>query len=635
MGTVEYMSPEQVSGLEVDQRTDLFSFGAVLYEMATGVKPFPGNTMALIFNAILSRTPTPPASLNPAIPEELERTINQALEKNRELRYQSAENLLTDLKRLKRDTETGRVAIAEGQGRKAEQQWLARRWKWALGGVVLLLLAGIGMTWLAKRNSRPAPPLELKETRLTANPREYGAVGTGSISPDGAQIVYLAGDRIRFSMSEIWLMGAQGENPRKFLTVQQGEVFDQAVWSPDGQRIAYKRRNDSGGFIESRNLKGEQLTTILSDPKFSVWGFWWFANGRMVFATPEPEPNQNDFSLWEIQVDPKSGRPLGPPRRITKWAGNFVSVINGTADGKRLIVMRTYQSADVFVGELEANGRRLKNPRRLTLDERNDVLAAWARDSKTVIFHSNRNGQFDIFKQALDQETAEPVVTGPGDKWFPILSPDGNLILYPQDVGEKARIMRVPITGGPPEMVPEIVLEGRPNTWFLCSGLPSTRCVLGEESPDRKQYIFTEFDPLKGRGRELTRVTLVQTGGGYLFWDLTRDGTRIAFAQDRGGIGRRIQILPLSGGKTREVNIQREIQMTSLAWANDGRGFYVATFPPSSALFFVDVDGSAEILWKKETLVGFTWRSLPSPDGRHLAMTGWSADSNVWMLENF
>ena len=169
VGTMAYMSPEQARGEELDARTDLFSFGAVLYEMAMGRMAFAGNSAAVIHDAILNRAPTPLTRVNPDLPPELERIVNKALEKDRKLRYQSAADIRTDLQRLKRDTESVRVAAmstAPGAVVSTAPQIGAKRWKLLLPGVVVIAALAAGGVYFYYHRT---PKLTDKDTIVLAD----------------------------------------------------------------------------------------------------------------------------------------------------------------------------------------------------------------------------------------------------------------------------------------------------------------------------------------------------------------------------------------------------------------------------------------------------------------------------------
>ena len=235
LGTVAYMSPEQVSGKELDARTDLFSFGAVLYEMATGALPFRGDTSGLIFDAILNREPAPPVRLNPSLSPELERIINKALEKDRDVRYQHAADLRADLKRLKRDTDSAHIsassrAINVPQSQASAVSGRASR-TYAGAAVAVLLLIALGWAGYHWRNIfEHTEKKPLTERQLTRNAFENHVL-VQDISPDGKNLAYIDSKGLHISVIET----GEVHDPSLPAEVQDG--VEGVLWYPDGGRL--------------------------------------------------------------------------------------------------------------------------------------------------------------------------------------------------------------------------------------------------------------------------------------------------------------------------------------------------------------------------------------------------------------
>jgi eukaryotic-like serine/threonine-protein kinase len=307
-------------------------------------------------------------------------------------------------------------------------------------------------------------------------PRKFRDDGHAhSISPDGGQIVFTAaragldareGQQPReYGDQTIWLAGENGQLPRRLTEGEEATGYTQVVWSPDGSRIAYlKVHQASGAFecaIEDRDVQGGPAVLVTSGANLcqNPQGFWWAPDGRLIFSVAEPYPNGKDSNLWEVKLDPRTGKPENKPVRLTNWVGFSFASPTLSADGKRLAFLKWNFQQNVYVAELKAGGTKLTTPRRLTLDENNDWPNTWTSDSRTVIFWSDRNGSNQVFKQNIDQQNAETVVAGPEQTWMPRMSPDGVSILFlqgkpayrpRQSTDNLARMMRVRLSGGTP-----------------------------------------------------------------------------------------------------------------------------------------------------------------------------------------
>jgi eukaryotic-like serine/threonine-protein kinase len=230
LGTVAYMSPEQVRAKDLDNRTDLFSFGVVLYEMATGVLPFRGESSGVIFNAILERAPVAPIRLNPDLPSDMEGIINKALEKDRNLRYQSANELRSDLKRLKRNFEssTARVSVEQAGIPQRNHNVLIV----TLASLVLALLIG-GIAFYHFSHS-PIPPASTNWEQLTFF---TDSVVYPALSPDGRMLAFIRGDNPFFGVGEVYVKLLPGGEPVQLTRDSRAKLSP--TFSPDGSRVAY------------------------------------------------------------------------------------------------------------------------------------------------------------------------------------------------------------------------------------------------------------------------------------------------------------------------------------------------------------------------------------------------------------
>ena len=341
IGTVAYMSPEQVRGKELDSRTDLFSFGAVLYEMCTGMLPFRGDTSGVIFDAILNRTPVAPVRLNPGVPAKLEEVINKALERDREIRCQSAAELRADLKRLKRDTESGKTSTPVPVSTSGVSR---RKWQIAGASLVILLLAALVVGWFAWYQGRQSKvsPTPATAQRLTSNPTE-NPISAVAISPDGKYLAYAdrTGTYLRlmatgevhpllsnktdvqflgwypdstqllaaWSSSQankmgLWVLSILGGSPRQL----SDEGWSASV-SPDGSQIAFLKSTGFGetgqeiwlmradGADQRKIISPSEAGSFLASPVWSPDGRW-IAYDRFSFG---PYNNEGWIELFSLQ----------------------------------------------------------------------------------------------------------------------------------------------------------------------------------------------------------------------------------------------------------------------------------------------------------------------------------------------
>ncbi|MGC2541410.1 MAG: protein kinase, partial [Candidatus Sulfotelmatobacter sp.] len=482
LGTVAYMSPEQVRGKELDARTDLFSFGAVLYEMCTGALPFRGETSALIFNAILERAPVAAVRLNPDVPAELERIINKALEKDRDIRCQSAAELRADLKRLKRDTTSGKIEVVAGPARARILSW-----QWAAAILMVILIGAATFAWL---NSSPPPPRVLATTQLTRDGiSKFVAATDGSrlyIDERGdpyrmVQVSVAGGDTsqiptpfvntaaLEISPDHTQLLtdsfaGTEAEDPLWSLPLPSGAprrlgdiVGHDGAWSPDGRHLVFFKASG----IYQANADGtnpHKLLTVSGTPilpRFSP-------DGTRIRFTIQLSQNSS-AALWEIRADGSDLHPVlpgwhNPPSECCgAWTpdGRYYFFLSSDPSGSNVWAMR--ETMGLF-------HRHSFAPFRLTTGPLSFESLVPSSDGKKL-FVSASQGRGELVRYDPRSQQFVPFLTGisAGEldfsrdgKWVTYVSyPDRTVWRSRLDGSDRLQLTYPPVLAGLPRWSPD------------------------------------------------------------------------------------------------------------------------------------------------------------------------------------
>jgi Tol biopolymer transport system component len=487
--------------------------------------------------------------------------------------------------------------------------------------------------WVAGPND---PPSLWNVSIIGGAPRKLTEDGTSpSVSPDGSQIAFLSASG---TSQEIWMMQADGGNPRK-LRASSGDLVGPPAWSPDGKRIVYGSGKYHGGAqnvdaaVESIDLATGQTQSVLSLPGLGS-SIAWTADNNLLFAVAERPPSQDDSNLWKVSLDPGTGKAMGSPIRLTSDPG-FVSGLTLTSDGKRLAFFKHAFQPDVYIAALESRGTRISNRTRLTLDERQDFPFSWTPDSRELLFDSDRDGTFHIFRQAIDRATPELLAGGNEQLVTPRLTPDRSTILYlvtpkfDQSTNE-VRIMRMPLAGGPPQLV----LKGNAINNHQCAVLPATLCLFSEI--EQHEIRFFRFTPADGTSVEIPQLRRRDDDYYNFNWTLSPDGTTLAMSEKASlQPAPALRLISLTDYKERLLPVPGWASLNSIDWASDGKSIWVsaATSQDVSALVNVTLNGRVRTMLTDDKMkIGW---AIQSPDGKRLALWQASGTSNVWMLENF
>jgi serine/threonine protein kinase len=416
IGTAAYMSPEQAEGRPVDARSDIFSLGVVFYEMATGARPFRGNSAMSILSSILKDSPPAPAEVNPRVPADLDRIIRRSLNKDPLRRYQSATDLRNDLEELQQQVASGVTLAASARIRPRRRRLMA-----VVAAGIVILAAVTALVWRTGwlTSARPATP-HAEFARLTSQP---GIEWFPSLSPDGKWMVYSAdaGDH-----RHIYLQSVSGQTPMDLSAVSLSGVStaddDQPAFSPDGERIAFRSNRQGGGlFVMGRT--GEAVH------KVTRTGFrpTWSADGTaLAFVTENIELNpqnaEGSGELWTADVNTGQTHRLDPGDAVLpSWSPH----------NHRIAFTRRINNRGIWT--IPGKGG---TPTLAVRSNACDWSSAWSPDGRYLYFASDRTGSMNFWRVAINEATGEargepePITTPAPYLAHPSVSGDGTRIAY-------------------------------------------------------------------------------------------------------------------------------------------------------------------------------------------------------------
>jgi Tol biopolymer transport system component len=552
VGTVSYMSPEQAAGKPVDHRSDVFSLGVVLYEMATGERPFTGDTSVLVMSSVLKDTPRPVSDLNRSLPRALGRIIKICLQKDPERRYQSAKDVRNELETLKEELASGELAASEAPPPARRRRPIV----WTAIAAGAIVVAGAGYVLLRGSLAPAAVPLVL--TSYSPLTSEQGLENHPSISPDGKWIVY---DSAASGNSDIYLRSVGGQSGIN-LTGNSPDADIQPAFSPDGERIAFRSARNGGGiFVMGKTGDAPRpLTKAGFSPAWSPDG------KQIVYATrlvPLPSESGVLSELWTVTVETgdthcvlEKGDGVDP-----RWSpnGRFFAYWGMSGGGRRDIRVIPARGGD---------------PIAITDDSAVDWSPEWAPDGRSLYFVSDRGGSMNLWRIAVDPESGRPAgapepVTTPAPYISGLSrSADGRRLVF-SAVRRSSNVWKVafdPVSGSTRGM-PEAVTSGS-RYWYSYDVSPvDQQLVLAKGLVEQEDLFLYRAD---GTGmRQLTNDDKFDREPRW-----SPDGKQIAFQSNRHGKYEIWSIGP-DGGSPQMLTDAPAFSANNPVWSPDGRLLFV------------------------------------------------------------